>query len=53
MMKKFITKISQKYADFIIIMLDKSLSDKDIEFWYSQGLLLNSWIIENYDVYLN
>jgi hypothetical protein len=49
---KFITSISQRYADFIIRNLNDSLGSDEFEIWFSQGLYLDLWC-EQRGIYLN
>lgn len=44
-MKKFISKILQKFADKIIINISKAKTKADVILWYNIGIKLNNWCI--------
>ena len=52
MKNKIFTYFAQKTANFIIERLQKSNNQKEFDFWYNQGLFLNTYC-QNKGVYLN
>lgn len=49
---KVILFVSQKYADFIINQIDNSKSEFELNYWFTQGIMLDTKMIELYDIYL-
>jgi hypothetical protein len=50
---RLIKKLSQSYADTIIIKLSNSRGDWEFNFWMNQGLMLDDKMIEKYNIYLD
>jgi len=46
-------KWAQRYADLIIIQLEKSRSEWEFDFWMNQGIMLDARMTELYNIYLN
>jgi len=44
---------AQRYADLIINKLEISNSDREFDHWMNQGIMLNSKMVELYDIYLD
>jgi len=53
MKKIIITKLAQKFANFIYTQLQNSNSIKEIDFWYKTGIKLDSYMIVFHDIYLD
>lgn len=46
-------KLAQKYADLIIMQLQKAQSEWEFNYWMNQGVMLNARMIGLYDIYLD
>lgn len=46
-------KWAQRYADLIIIQLEKSKSEWEFNYWLSQGYALDARMVVMHDIYLN
>lgn len=51
--RKVIVSIAQSYADVIIIQLKISDNEMRFNYWINQGLMLDSYMIMNHDIYLD
>ena len=51
-MKKYVTKVLQKLADFITLFAKESKSDREFDYWFRLAVVLNGWSTY-YDIYLD
>jgi hypothetical protein len=52
MIKKIVTILTQKLADIIIEKMSNSTDEDTIKYLYDFGMMLDSFCINNFDIYL-
>lgn len=45
-------KLLQKFADFVVVRIERAKTIDDVKFWFHLGMNINRWLVSK-NIYLN